>query len=191
MTLACSLRRRYSRQRWWSHSHSTPLNPTPTPICIACQVAAPAFVGRRMRAAYVAAERDAARRGACVVKHRHEPRSLVRPVRFPYNPPACCVAGEGHIGTRRRPCTDAITADQSCGDETFCGATKGVCTATCTCAGDNPHGRVGTTGCSLHCCKYWHKFWRANGRSKCSQIGGPRPLKTFYCDRGRTVHVRP
>ena len=28
----------------------------------------------------------------------------------------------------------------ACGEESFCGATKGVCTARCTCAGDAAHG---------------------------------------------------
>ena len=53
----------------------------------------PAFVSASIQAAYVSAERDAARRDACVALRRHPPTGLVHPLRYPYLPMACCKKG--------------------------------------------------------------------------------------------------
>ena len=153
----------------------------------------PSFVTPKLRSAYVAAEREAARLDACAAPKRHEPIDIVRPLSFPYNPGRCCQAG----GMPPRPCTDgrnglggggsdAAGSDGGCGDESFCGATKGVCTATCTCAGEKRHGLAGTIACGTHCCSYWHAFWRSHPQN-CSSMRKMRPLKLYYCGGGGTV----
>ena len=157
----------------------------------------PAFVDAAARAAYAAAEAHSLRLGACRPKHRHEPPTIVRPVRFPYNPPRCCRrdaaaatgssavgGGGGRLSALRRPCTDAVAGGRGCdADETFCGARKGTCTATCHCKGEPlppSRGAPPTTRCSEHCCSYWHRFWRKHAADQCD-ASGQRPLKRLYC----------
>ena len=146
----------------------------------------PSFVTPELRRAYVAAEKEAARIGACTAPRRFEPSDIVRPLSFPYNPGRCCATGRV---PHSRPCTDGRPSQQgSCGDESFCGATKGVCTATCTCAGEARHGRSSATvACGEHCCHYWHTFWRKHPQN-CSTMRRMRPLKLHYCGtRGTTA----
>ncbi len=146
----------------------------------------PTFVDAATRAAYVDAERDAARLGACHARAREEPSALrLRrargvPLRFPYMPARCC-RGEGAV-RQRRPCTDSPVPGRAdaCGDETFCGATKGVCTARCTCEGDAAHGVADRIACGPACCNFWRRFWASHPQN-CSTTRGPRPLKRRYC----------
>lgn len=137
----------------------------------------PTFVDAELRAAYVTAERDAARLGACKAVARHPPSDIARPLRTPFNPWACCRSARaaGHHERLLRPCQDG---SRDCG-ETYCGSTKGVCTATCTCAGEAAHGREGAIPCGRLCCKYWGQFWRTHP-ANCS-APGTRPLKRLYC----------
>ena len=139
-------------------------------------VSPPSFVGARVPAAYMAAEREAVRLGACKVMARREPAGLRRPLRFPYMPAHCCRSG---LGRAPRPCTDAAPG-QSCGDENFCGAQKGRCTATCTCPGEASHDAPEALPCGGMCCQFWHAFWRRHARTNCS-LPRRRPLKSIYC----------
>ena len=149
----------------------------------------------------------------CTAIHRHEPRGIVRPLLFPYMPSRCCSsAGTAKAASRAantaansaantaangiaaaaaaaatpmaRPCTDGI-GGSGCGDESFCGATKGVCTASCTCAGEAAHGASAeSVPCGSFCCAYWHRFWRLHPQN-CS-IKRMRPLKRHYCGQVRS-----
>lgn len=142
----------------------------------------PTYVDPRMVTAYIAAERDALQHGACEAKHRREPKELRSrgPLHFPYMPQRCCARGAER--SLRRPCTDAVSSEQArdCHDETFCGATKGLCTSTCTCAGEAGHEASGDRACGTMCCRYWHTFWRRHPQN-CTSGGGRRPLKRLYC----------
>jgi hypothetical protein len=137
----------------------------------------PAFVDAALSHAYVAAEAEASSLGGCVAKHRHEPHGLARPLRFPYMPPSCCASGP--LKSLRRPCTDSLSGRDDCADETFCGGVKGVCTASCTCAGEAAHQRPAATPCGKSCCAYWHRFWTRHPQN-CT-MARPRPLKAHYC----------
>mmetsp|Transcript_20989 Transcript_20989/g.53686 ORF Transcript_20989/g.53686 Transcript_20989/m.53686 type:complete len:327 (+) Transcript_20989:167-1147(+) len=148
----------------------------------------PSFVDVALRAAYVAAEKEAATLGACRARARFEPRSLQLqrrqgiPPRFPYMPQHCC---QGKHGVRaRRPCSDSAAPDrEDCGEENFCGAVKGICTSRCTCKGETSHGMTGTIACGVACCSYWHLFWQRNPQN-CTATHRPRPLMNHYCNRG-------
>lgn len=140
--------------------------------------AAPLFITPEMRAEYIRAEDDAARHGACSVLARKEPADIARPLHFPYNPSACCHGRRPEAV--RRPCTDAAPGAPCSPDETFCGASKGVCTASCTCAGERTHGAPGKTACGLNCCLYWKRFWKLHPEN-CSTTRSNRPLKRVYC----------
>ena len=151
-------------------------------------VAPPSYVSAALRALYVAAEKDAVTLGACRARARFEPPTLRAlrkqgaPLGFPYMPVRCCQGVHGV--QQRRPCTDSPTEGQSdCGDETFCGATKGVCTARCTCAGEAQHGMVGKAACGAACCAYWRSFWMRHP-GNCSTVRGSRPLKVKFCGKG-------
>jgi hypothetical protein len=139
----------------------------------------PAFVTSSLRAAYVAAERDAAKRDACKPLRRHPPPGIEHPLRYPYLPMRCCRRGKEADGRMRdhwrKPCLGAQT---EC-SETFCGSTKGTCTASCTCAGERAHGRAGTLACGEMCCKYWRRFWKEHPDA-CGKMAA-RPLKSVYC----------
>ena len=50
-----------------------------------------------------------------------------------------------------RPCSGGGTA---CGDS-FCSASKGVCTSSCTCEGEATHASTHQP-CGTLCCRYWH-----------------------------------
>ena len=136
----------------------------------------PRFVTRSMRDAYVAAEREALEHGACTALRRHQPKGLIQPSRSPFMPARCC---EGRKVQMKKPCQDVAN---DCGDS-FCGATKGTCTATCTCPGEAAHRNHDGAGarrpCGGYCCSYWHAFWRANPQN-CS-MKSARPLKKHYC----------
>lgn len=139
----------------------------------------PPFVSEAIRRKYVAAEVDAKATGACAALQRHAPPGIRSPTKFPYMPERCCVRGSEppHALPARlyRPCPGG----GRCGD-TFCGPTKGVCTARCTCPGEPAHGAIGgAKPCGTLCCRYWHDFWPKHPQN-CSG-GSVRPLKAHYC----------
>ena len=61
-----------------------------------------AFVDAARQQQYILAEAAAARLPACKAMARKEPPDIVRPLRFPYNPPSCC---NGRPPARIRPAT--------------------------------------------------------------------------------------
>lgn len=145
----------------------------------------PPFIDNALARAYIEAERDADRLGACGARSRHEPPGLVRHratdgLRFPYMPPYCCSGAGSH--RERRPCTDAAFEGGSCGEETFCGAIKGTCTARCICPGEQGHSTaLAPHKCGASCCRYWHRFWSTHPEN-CTLTRGPRrPLRAHYC----------
>lgn len=138
----------------------------------------PAFVTAAVLAAYISAERDAAKRDACKPIRRHPPPDIQRPLRYPYLPMRCCRQGsEGRHAREhwRKPCP----ARSEC-SETYCGATKGICTASCTCAGERTHMQAGKRACGEMCCKYWRKYWQQHPDA-CRRVSSPRPLRSIYC----------
>ena len=140
----------------------------------------PAFVSAQLQQQYVQAEVEAAKLGACKALARKEPPDLRRPLRFPYNPSSCCRGRRAKL-MAFRPCTDSVDGSGTgcTPGETFCGASKGVCTSSCTCEGEPAHGISGRAACGPLCCKYWHGFWRRHPENCTSHQR--RPLKTTYC----------
>ena len=151
----------------------------------------PEFVAASLRAAYVRAEEDAARRGGCHTVSRHAPAGLKHPPRYPFMPWKCCHGTHLRHSKEqlKRPClrstagvsTLACTSSSAASgeSETFCGSTKGVCTARCTCSGDRLHRGPGTTPCGTMCCRFWNTFWQTHPEN-CSTTRA-RPLKSRYC----------
>lgn len=148
-------------------------------------VTPPAYVDGPMRARLVEAERTSgSMSGSCLAVRRYEPKGMRAGgmgLRVPNMPSRCCKG----LGRRmRRPSPDP--------DDSFCGASKGVCTATCTCAGEQTHGKAALgvppapLPCGLLCCSYWHGFWKTHPQNCTS--GAMRPLKRHYC--GRLLHRR-
>ena len=137
----------------------------------------PLFVSARLRDAYMTAEREASELGACSALKRQPAKGLTQPLHFPFMPMRCC---EGRKKAMRKPCQDLM---HDCGDS-YCGASKGTCTASCTCPGEAAHGAGTTRPCGDYCCRYWHSFWRANAATNCS-TRSQRPLKRHYCDGER------
>ena len=140
----------------------------------------PPYVDDELSSSYMAAERDAAARaGSCRAIARHAPPDIGYPLLYPYMPRRCC-AGR----SLPRPCKHAHS---DCGDY-FCGPTKGLCTASCTCEGEAAHGQPGRAACGTVCCHYWHAFWREHPEN-CTTSRGVRPLKRHYCS-GAGKHRR-
>ena len=150
----------------------------------------PPYVDHALVQQYVRAEAEAARLGSCIAIARREPPGISRPLRFPYNPPRCCIGRPRAFN--RRPCTDEVEIGAGCGaePETFCGATKGLCTSTCTCTGELAHGTQGRPACGVNCCQYWHRFWRRHPEN-CT-MPRLRPLKRHYCSsKGKKKKASP
>ena len=156
----------------------------------------PSFVDRSLPPAFIAAEVDVVHGGACAPLARTPPRGIQYPLLYPNNPKRCC---RGQKLTR--PCDPRTGACDP--DDTFCGASKGICTASCTCAGEKSHGRKVRMpdgdekvplACGLLCCRYWHEYWKAHPE-ECSSHS-VRPLKRHYCGsvspstQSRTVPAR-
>jgi hypothetical protein len=57
---------------------------------------------------------------------------------------------------------------------------KGLCTASCTCTGEQSHGQPGRVPCGAMCCKYWHRYWNEHPE-RCANMKRARPLRSFYC----------
>ena len=150
----------------------------------------PGFVTPEVQAAYIAAEADAASRERCVALRRQPPAGIVRPLRYPYMPSRCCNDRSGsrrHSKAQlRKPCSSNSSAGQATAEcsDTFCGQTKGECSARCTCLGEQLHGRNGTSACGMHCCRFWRRFWQEHPE-RCASITSPRPLKTLLCGAPR------
>lgn len=138
----------------------------------------PTFVTPDLRAAYVGAEGDAAQRDVCIALQRHPPPDIVHPLRYPYLPSKCCKGGRHQLHSKaqlRKPCG----AGAEC-SETYCGQSKGECSARCTCLGEPRHGQAGKTACGFHCCRYWKRFWLEHPE-QCSSMKSVRPLKEHLC----------
>jgi hypothetical protein len=147
---------------------------------------APDFADASLASAFVAAEVDVVRRGACEPLARWAPKDIKYPLLYPNMPKRCC-----HGQKLPRPCAGGGLG--ACDpDDTFCGASKGICTSTCTCAGEKAHGRktrradgeeVVPTACGLLCCRYWHGYWKSHPEECSSRT--VRPLKRHYCGPAR------
>ena len=143
----------------------------------------PSFVNAAIHRQYVQAEADAARRGACVVIHRYPPPDLPRQLNqlhYPDMPSKCC-HGSGRRHTKaqlRRPCAPSASECSA----TFCGQSKGECSASCLCPEERWHGAPGTSACGLHCCRYWRDYWREHPGA-CTSLKATRPLKVHACQK--------
>ena len=151
----------------------------------------PPFVDRSLPSAFVAAEVDVVHGGACAPLVRTPPKDIQYPLLYPNNPKRCC---QGRKLTR--PCAPGVGACDP--DDTFCGASKGLCTASCTCAGEKAHGKKvraadgderAPLACGLLCCRYWHEYWKSHP-NECSSRS-VRPLKRHYCGLGSRSSAQP
>ena len=137
----------------------------------------PAYITDALQSEYLAAEAAASSLGVCKPLDHRAPPDIKYPLNYPYMPKRCCSKGN----PMPRPCGSGRT---DCGDS-FCGATKGVCTSSCTCEGEAVHGQVGRTPCGTMCCRYWEAFWKANPQN-CTTMRSMRPLKRHYCGERST-----